>query len=107
MADMTIAKEIHNQIGKASFFMIGAKNLVGDEKSLTFKIMRNAKRVTHVRVTLDDSDTYTVEFIKVGNAPKFVTKTLDTISMVYNDMLKSVIGDGTGLELRMPVIHGL
>jgi len=107
MADMTVAKEIRNQIGKAAFFMIGAKNFVGDTKMLRFKIMRNAKKVTHVMITLDDSDTYTVEFIKVGNAPKFVTKTLDSISMVYADMLKSVIGSGTGLELNMPVIHGL
>ena len=106
MTDMTIANEIARQIGAKAFFMMGTKKtLVGGEKNLSFKVMRNGKKVTHITVTLDASDTYTVEFFRCWGtkAPKI----LNTVSMVYNDMLKSVISDGTGLELRMPVIHGL
>lgn len=96
--DMTIANEIRNQIGNHAFTMMGAKNLVGDEKSLTFKIGRNAKRVTHIRVTLDASDTYTVEFIKVR---EFEAKTLADFDGVYADMLHSLIEGNTGLYLSL------
>ncbi len=103
MSDMTIANEISKQIGNAAFCMIGAKNLVGGDNYLTFKIMRNAKRVTHVRVTLDPSDTYTVEFIRCWGtkAPEI----LESVEGIYCDMLKSVIGCGTGLEMSMPTIR--
>ena len=57
-----IANTIHAQIGAPSFFMIGAKNIMGTERGLQFKIMRNANKVTHVTVELATDDTYTITF---------------------------------------------
>jgi hypothetical protein len=63
---MTVAKTIAEQIGNRAFFMIGAKNLVGSENSLTFKVGRNGKGVTHIKVTLDaGKDLYEMEGFKV------------------------------------------
>lgn len=97
----TSQTKIRNQIGHPAFVMMGAKNLIGGDDYLTFKIGRNAKRVTHIRVTLDPTDTYKVEFIKVGRAPNFTTKTLAEFDGVYADMLHKMIEDNTGLYLSL------
>lgn len=62
--DMTVANTIREQIGTRAMFMIGAKDLMGDEKSLRFRIGRNAKTVTHVKVTLTPADLYEIVFIR-------------------------------------------
>lgn len=62
--DMTVANTIRDQIGGRALMMIGAKDLQGDAKSLRFRIGRNAKTVTHVRVTLTPADLYEVVFIR-------------------------------------------
>ncbi len=106
MADMNIANEIAKQIGAKAFFMMGSKKtLIGGKDNLSFKVMRNGKKVTHIRVTLDASDTYTVEFIRCWGTK--APNVLKTVKDVYCEMLRSVIGDGTGLELRMPVVRFL
>ena len=81
--------------------MMGAKNLLGSEDALQFKIGRNAKRVTHIRVTLDATDTYTVEFIRVGRAPMFKTTPVADFSGVYADQLHAIIEANTGLYLSL------
>jgi hypothetical protein len=101
MADMTVANEIARQIGGKAFYMMGSrKTLVGGENDLSFKVMRNAEKVTHVRVTLNAADTYDVEFIRCWGTK--APKTLKSVKGVYNDMLKEVISVGTGLALVMP-----
>ena len=44
-----IAKGIARQIGNPAFVMLGAYNLVSDEKSLTFKIKGLSKIQLHSR----------------------------------------------------------
>lgn len=95
--DMTVANEIRNQLGHAAFVMMGARNLVGDEKSLQFKI-QGSRKATHVRITLDPTDTYTVEFMKVRG---YDVKTVASLSMVYADGLRKVIETNTGLYLSL------
>lgn len=101
MTDMTTANEIARQIGNRAFTMLGAKNLVGDEKSLTFKIGRNAKRVTHIKVTLTPADLYDVEFIKVGRAPGYKVETLAKTEGAFFDMLHELIETHTGMATSL------
>lgn len=65
MTNIEVAKTIADQLGGRALFMLGAKNLVGDERSLTFRVARNACKVTHIRITLQDDDTYHVLAMQV------------------------------------------
>ena len=98
---MSVAATIQGQIGHGAFVMMGAKILIDEGNGLQWKIGKNAKRVTHIRVTLDPSDTYTVEFIKAGRAPRFEIKTLASHSLVYFDQLRGIIEAETGLYLSL------
>jgi hypothetical protein len=93
-----IATTIAAQIGNRAFAMMGAKNLLASERALQFKIGRNAKGVTHVTVTLDPTDTYTVKFDRVR---KYVAKPVAEVEGVYVDSLRSVIESNTGLYLSL------
>jgi hypothetical protein len=96
---MTIAQTIAEQIGRPAFAMMGAKNIVAGERDLTFKVGANAKKVTHVRVTLDPSDTYSVEFIRVGR--NYSVTTLASVALVHVEQLRSTIEANTGLYLSL------
>lgn len=98
MTDMTTATTIRNQIGNKALFMIGAKNLAGDEKSFHFKVGRNSMGVTHVVVTLNSLDTYDMEFLacRAGNR-----KVKAEANGVYADMLNSMIETHTGLYTNL------
>ena len=98
---MTIAKIIADQIGGGALYMIGAKQLTDMGNGLRMKVMRNAKRVTHVLIELDPSDTYTVTFNRQKRAPSYEVETMGVVEGVYVDMLKSIIEDGTGLALSL------
>jgi len=98
---MSIATIIRDQIGGRAFYMMGARNLVDTGQGLRWQVDRNAKRITHVHVTLDPSDTYTVEFIRVGRAPKRRVETLASHSDIYCDQLHSVIEAETGMALSL------
>jgi len=95
--DHAIARTIVDQIGNHAFVMMGAVNLVSDERSLTFKV-RGSRLATHVKVELDPSDTYTVTFYKIR---KFDVREVGSVGMVYADALRLVIASGTGLALSL------
>jgi len=65
MTDLTVANTIREQIGHKALYMIGAKNFIGSENSLTFRIMRNEMKVTYITVTLNGNDYYNVDFFKM------------------------------------------
>ena len=81
--------------------MTGAKNLLGGEDSLQFRIGRGAKDgCNSVRITLDDvTDTYTVTFYKIGRGPTFKVTDLGAVSFVHADSLRRVFTDATGLDV--------
>lgn len=96
-----VAQTILAQLGGRMFVMMtGAKDILGhagDDASspfVQFRIGRNAKGVSHVRVTLDPSDTYTVKFMK--NSVRG-SKTLAEISDIYAENLRNVFEMHTGL----------
>lgn len=97
MTDLTVANIIRDQLGRQALAMLGAKDLVGSEKALSFKI-RGSKTVSHIRIELDPSDTYTVTFSKVrGLNVKEVAK----LDGIYVDSLHPLIEKHTGLYTKL------
>ena len=91
------AGEVLRQLGGNKFIaMTGAKNFVKDDinQMISFKIMRNAKGVSHVRITLNAMDTYDMEFLSIRAGKIKVKSKFDG---AYNDMLQSVFTEHTGL----------
>jgi hypothetical protein len=88
MTDMTIANTIRNQLGGRRFdLMTGAKDYVGGERFLQFKVGRKV-----IKVTLTDWDLYTFQvFSSKGTLQS-------TVDMVYADRLRSVFTEATGLH---------
>lgn len=92
---MQIAKTILAQLGGNRFVaMTGAKNLIALPEGLSFKIGRNSKGVSHVRVTLTPADDYTVEFLACRAG---TIKTKAKAAGVYCDNLQSIFTANTGL----------
>lgn len=95
-----IATTIQSQIGRPAFAMMGAKNLTAGERSLSWKLGGGAKaRASHVTVTLDADDTYTVETLRCS--VKIGRKVLESVSGVYFDTLRTVIEAQTGFYLSL------
>ncbi len=97
--DMTIANTIAQQIGGRAFFMMGTNRKIGTENSLFFNI-KGCKEWNNVRITLAADDTYTVEFIHIGRAPNFKTRS-ERLEGIYCDQLHSLISEKTGLALSL------
>ncbi len=99
MSDNQIGLTIGNQLGGLGRLkmMIGAFNFVAHEDGLSFKF-KGCKHCNYCKVTLDPSDTYSVEFGKI-RALKYTVK--DTMSGIYNDMLMDTFEDYTGLYLTL------
>lgn len=95
----TIATTILDQLGGRQFCMMtGSKNFMGSAHELQFKVGRNAKGVTHVRVTLRGDDTYDVTYMKVR---KFKVTELAKSEGIYCDMLRADFERETGLYTRL------
>lgn len=98
MTDMTVAKTIHQQIGNKAMVMIGAKNFVGDDTMLSFKIGRNAGKWTHIRVELTAADLYRMTFFRFWDCDVKAEKVVDGL---YFDMLRSTIRRETGMATSL------
>ncbi|RYD66868.1 MAG: hypothetical protein EOP83_04030 [Verrucomicrobiaceae bacterium] len=101
-----IAETILQQLGGRRFqVMTGAKNFLGHENGLSFRIGRNTSGANRVMITLDPSDTYTVEFQKVSlprvnSDGKFVDGKVVVKAKsedIYCDMLQECFTNNTGL----------
>jgi hypothetical protein len=98
-----IARTIQQQIGGSALFMLGAKDLLAGENYLTFKI-RGCKTVSHIRVTLEPTDTYKMEFIKVQMATVRRDHKVEVVAIetdVYAENLNALIEKHTGLATRL------
>lgn len=96
MHDQAVAKEILAQLGGRRFVtMTGASSFSSGPNVLTFRIpSRNKNKASAVRITLDPSDTYTVEFLKMV---KYECVTISKHEGIYNDVLRDVFTRETGL----------
>ncbi len=92
---LTVANTIAAQIGSRAFYMMGTRQKLGAADSLIFDI-RGSARGNKIVVTLDASDTYTIQLFKTrGLSSRLVVEN----SGVYNDGLRQVIEGMTGLVL--------
>ena len=98
----TVAATILAQLGGSRFvLMTGAKNLLDGGNHLTFRLPGNgfAKNgINCVRVTLNGTDTYTMEFLKVRGMK---VTTVETVSDVYDEALRRVFTRVTGLDTHL------
>lgn len=95
MSNHEIAKTILSQLGGNKFIaMTGANSFSYGVKCLTFRIGRNARKVKAVRITLDASDTYTMEFLNIHGLK---VNTVSKWSDVYADNLQNIFKIETGL----------
>jgi hypothetical protein len=101
MSNLQVANTILEQLGgRRLMAMTGAKNFIGSEDALSFRLPSNFAKdgINAVRVQLMADDTYTVCFSKVrGTAVKVVS--ID--HMVYCDMLQDLFMSKTGLATRL------
>lgn len=97
---MQIAQTILAQLGGNKFIaMTGAKDFVGGDDTLRFKIPKS-NDINLVRVTLDFNDTYRVTFSN-WNARKLAERIVHTVDNVYADGLRDLFENQTGLYTRL------
>ena len=105
MATLDVANEILRQRGGNRFCaMTGARNLVGAEKSLNFKLPRGFAKdgINGVQITLDPTDTYTVRFYKLGTARSGYRLTDVLVREgLYGDQLRTIFESATGLHTNL------
>lgn len=98
---LSVANTILAQLGGPRFVtMTGAKHLLGDDNSLSFKIP-TANGINYCKITLDADDTYSVAFSYLGRAPKYTVTLVKEVSMVYADGLRTVFESATGLRTSL------
>ena len=100
MSNLTVAKTILEHLGGNKFCMMtGAKNLAGDENSLSMRIGRNSSNSNYLKITLNSMDLYDMKFCKLTR--KFEEKSITEYSDVYNDMLTEVFEKHTGMYTKL------
>lgn len=95
--DLSVANAIRTQLGHSAMMMLGASSLVGSSDALQFAI-KGTRFCNKLRIVLDASDTYTVEFWKVRAGTCVLVK---SVAHVYADGLAAVITSATGLYLSL------
>lgn len=101
---MVVAETIIEQLGGKGPLtaMIGVKHFIADEKSVQIRFGGGAiNKANSCIITLNDDDTYTVRFAKVGRAPRFDVTECGTTSMVYADSLRKHFENTTGFYLSL------
>lgn len=84
-----------DQLGGNKFnVMVGAKNYVFGDNGLTFKIGRNCHGINGVRIQLEPTDVYTVEFLRVSKKGVIVKSKHEG---VYCNELRSLFEKQTGM----------
>tara|TARA_R110000787_G_scaffold217183_2_gene326064 strand:- start:1339 stop:1641 length:303 start_codon:yes stop_codon:yes gene_type:complete len=95
MSNLTVAKTILSQLGGNKFIaMTGAKNLAGDENSLSMRIGRNSSNSNYLKITLNSLDTYDLKFSRIV---KYQETKVQEYSNVYNEMLTDIFTKHTGM----------
>ena len=100
MSNLIVAETILKTLGGNKFrMMTGAKNLAGDENSLSMRIGRNSSNSNYLKITLNSMDLYDMKFCKLTR--KFEEKSVTEYSDVYNDMLTDVFEKHTGMYTKL------
>ena len=100
MSNLIVAETILKTLGGNKFrMMTGAKNLAGDENSLSMRIGRNSSNSNYLKITLNSMDLYDMKFCKLTR--KFEEKSVTEYCDVYNDMLTDVFTKHTGMYTKL------
>lgn len=103
--DLSVAQTILAQLGGREFqMMTGAKDLVGDDKSLAMRLPRNSTKANKLRITLNGNDCYDLEFFRIR---KFEATTIKSIENVYAEDLRKIFTQETGYDTHLPRIVGV
>lgn len=96
---LEIANTILEQLGGRRFqVMTGARNFAAIESGLTFQIPKAKNGIRYVKIILEPSDTYYVEFWSYsGKDSRLVT----SHENIYHDMLQDLFTEETGLYTRL------
>ena len=96
--DKRQAGELIKQLGGGRFIaMTGAKDFVVGPKGATFKIGKNAKSISHVRIDLEN-DLYNVEFLLVRGTN---IRVKSYFKHIYFDQLRDLFEKETGLRTSL------
>ena len=96
MSNLKVAETILSQLGGNKFrMMTGAKNLAGDENSLSMRLGRNSSNSNYLKITLNSMDLYDMKFCKLTR--KFEEKSVTEYNNIYNDMLQDQFTAHTGM----------
>ncbi len=93
--DLTVAHEIQRQLGRQTFALLGASQLIGDATSLMFSF-KGCPRINKIRITLTPDDLYRVEFFKFSPT-KLTCNVVSSHEGIYCDQLHDLIESETGL----------
>ena len=100
MSNLIVAETILKTLGGNKFrMMTGAKNLAGDENSLSMRIGRNSSNSNYLKITLNSMDLYDMKFCKLTR--KFEEMSVTEYCDVYNDMLTDVFTEHTGMYTKL------
>ena len=100
MSNLTVAKTILEQLGGNKFCMMtGAKNLAGDENSLSMRIGRNSSNSNYLKITLNSMDLYDMKFAKLTRMGEL--KSVKEYDNVYNDSIVEVFEKHTGMYTKL------
>jgi hypothetical protein len=100
MNNATVAQTIAQQLGNGTLAMLGAKNLLSDYTSLSFKIS-GSKKCTNIKIALEANDTYTVTFYKITKRNYQFNIQEESVEMVYADSLHRTIEAHTELRTKL------
>ena len=100
--EKTVAQTIMEQINANRFHvMIGVSQWIAHEDGVSFKFKAGTV-ANYCKITLDYSkDLYNMEIKKIGRAPNFKIKDVDTTEGLYNDMLMPHFEKVTGLATKL------
>lgn len=104
MTDLRIANTILAQLGGRSFTaMTGASNFIGGESFLMFSLPAGLAKdgINKIRITLDWTDTYVFEALKVSSGPEPETETIEKMDYVYAEDLQDIFTGVTGLDTHL------
>lgn len=96
---MKTSQSILNQLGGNRFIaMTGSKNFVDLGNGLSMSLTRNKINAKWLNITLDENDTYTMEFLTADKSLNIKTKA--KFENIYCDMLENIFSQTTGLFTR-------
>jgi len=99
-----VANTILEQLGGRRFSaMTGAKDFIGSDTGLSFKIGRNASQANGVRIEYDAGrDLYNIQFLRAAKTKQgFQLKEIKKVDGIYFDQLTEIFTSITGLYTHL------